>query len=269
METGELGIDGVRIAYTRRGKGSPLVLIHGYPLDRSIWDPVVSILESEFDMIMPDLRGFGGSEVKDAGRAILAYAADLAGLMDRLGATRAFVAGHSMGGYVALALLRHYPERLMGLGLVASQILPDPPDRRQARYAAAQEVLAKGVGPVAEAMAPKLSGDDGIQATVRALISRQRPAGLASALEAMAERPNSTDVISTCPLPMVVVHGQADALIPVARGREIKIALPAAHYAELSGAGHMPMMEYPGGVADALRFFHHPADTTSAQGLQH
>ena len=268
METGELEIEGVRIAYTRRGKGPPLVLIHGYPLDRSIWDPVASMLESDFDMIIPDLRGFGDSEVTDAGRAILAYAADLAGLMDRLGATRAFVAGHSMGGYVALALMRQYPERLMGLGLVASQMLPDAPDRREARYAAAQEVLAKGVGPVAEAMAPKLSSDEGIQATVRAIISRQRSAGLASALEAMAERPNSTEVVSNFLMPMVVVHGQADALIPVERGREVKIALPSAHYVELPRAGHMPMMEDPGGVADALRFFLHPLDLSSARSKQ-
>ena len=84
----------------------------------------------------------------------LAYASDVAGLMDRLEAKSAFIAGHSMGGYVALAALRQYPERLMGLGLVASQMLPDPPDRREARYAAAKEVLAKGVGPVAETMAP-------------------------------------------------------------------------------------------------------------------
>ena len=268
MQTGEVEIEGVRIAYTRRGKGPPLVLVHGYPLDRSIWNPVASMLEGEFDVITPDLRGFGDSEVRDAGRAIVAYAADVAGLTDRLGATRAFVAGHSMGGYVALALLRQYPERLMGLALVASQMMPDSPDRRQGRYAAAREVLEKGVGPVVEAMAPKLTGDEGVQAAVRAVISRQRPAGLASALEAMAERPDSTDVVSRFQMPMVVVHGEADALIPVERAREMKAALPSAHYVELAGAGHMPMMEDPGGVSAALRFFLHPADLDSEPGLQ-
>jgi 3-oxoadipate enol-lactonase len=259
METGNLEVDGVTIAYARRGKGMPLVLIHGYPLDRTIWDQVAALLEGDFDMIIPDLRGFGESEVVDAGGAIRAYAADVAGLMRRLGVPKANVVGHSMGGYVALALMREYPEMLLGLGLVSSQILPDTPDRRQARYAAAQEVRAKGVGPVAEAMATKLSSDEGIQAGMRALISGQRPAGIASALEAMAERPDSAEVVSLCKVPVVGVHGQADALIPVERGREVKTVLPAAQYVELPRAGHMPMMEDPGAVAEALRFFRQPA----------
>ena len=259
METGRLEIDGVNIAYTRRGRGIPLVLIHGYPLERSIWDPVAALLEDDFDMTIPDLRGFGDSDVVDAGGAILAYASDVAGLMKRLGAAKANVVGHSMGGYVALALMREHPEMLLGLGLVSSQMLPDPPDRKQARYVSAQEVLTKGVEPVAEAMAPKLSSDKGIQAAMRVLISRQRPGGLASALEAMAERADSTAVVSSCKVPALAVHGQADALIPVERGRDVKTVLPAAHYVELARAGHMPMMEEPRAVADALRFFLQPA----------
>jgi pimeloyl-ACP methyl ester carboxylesterase len=259
MKTGKLEINGVNIAYARLGKGTPLVLIHGYPLDKSIWEKVAGILEDDFDMIIPDLRGFGDSQLVDAGREILAYASDVAGLMKRLGVPKANVVGHSMGGYAALALLRAHPEMLLGLGLVSSQTLSDAPDRRQARYASAQEVLAKGVEPVAEAMAPKLSSDKGIQADMRVLISRQRPGGLASALEAMAERPDSTHVVSSCKVPVLAVHGQADALIPVERGRDVKTALPAAQYVELPRAGHMPMMEDPGAVAQALRFFLQPA----------
>jgi pimeloyl-ACP methyl ester carboxylesterase len=249
----------VIIAYTRRGQGAPLVLIHGYPLQGSIWDPVAQLLEAEFDMIIPDLRGFGDSDAEDAGRLMSAYASDVAGVMHGMDVPKAYVVGHSMGGYVALALLREHPEMVLGLGLVASQLLPDTPDRRQARYAAAQDVLAKGVGPVAETMSTKLSSDAAVQAAMRELISRQRPAGVASALEAMAERPDSTELVAACKAPVVVVHGQKDALIPVERGQDVVRVLPAARYVELPHAGHMPMMEDPQAVAEALRSFLGPS----------
>ncbi len=248
-------IEGVRIAYTRRGRGIPLVLIHGYPLDRSIWELAEVLLDNDFDMVVPDLRGFGESDAADAGRSILAYAEDVAGVMRHVGLAKAIVAGHSMGGYVALALMRQHPEVVAGLGLISSQILPDPPERKQARYAAARDVMTDGVGPVAESMAAKLSADLRVQAAMRALISRQRPAGLVSALEAMAERPDSTDTVAAATVPVLIVHGAADALIPVERGRSIQEILPKARYVELPAAGHMAMMEDPAAVADALRWF--------------
>src|SRR5512143_3907830 len=98
-----LNIDGINIAFTRRGTGPSMLLIHGYPLDRSIWDQVAPLLEAEFDLIIPDLRGFGASDVMEADRSIIEYATDLAGLMERLRIRRARIVGHSMGGYVALA----------------------------------------------------------------------------------------------------------------------------------------------------------------------
>ncbi len=259
VQNAQCEVDGIRIAYTRRGRGIALVLIHGYPLDRSIWEPAENLLDKDFDMVVPDLCGFGGSDVVDASRSILAYAEDVAGVMRHVGLAKAIVVGHSMGGYVALALMRQHPEVVAGLGLISSQVVPDPPERKQGRYAAARAVLTDGVGPVAESMSTKLSADSRVQSVMHGLISMQRPAGLASALEAMAERPDSTDVVAAATVPVLVVHGTADALIPVERGRSIQEILPKARYVELPAAGHMPMMEDPAAVADALRWFVSPA----------
>ena len=255
MELKTVNIDGVNLAYARRGQGPTLVLIHGYPLDHSIWAELAPSLEHDFDLIIPDLRGFGHSDVMEADDSIIDYASDLADLLTRLNIRKAHLAGHSMGGYVALAFAREYETRVAGLAMVSSQMAADPPERKAARYASAKQVMEQGVGPIVEAMAPKLSADPRLQEFARELIAKQPPLGICSALSAMAERPDSTDIFAGLPFPVVIVHGDADALIPVERAREMKAALPSAHYVELPGVGHLPMMENPRGVAEALRFF--------------
>jgi pimeloyl-ACP methyl ester carboxylesterase len=253
----KVNIDGINIAYERSGKGSPLILIHGYPLDHTIWKEVVSSLADNFDMIIPDLRGFGESDVMEADDSIIDYATDIAGLMNHFKIKKATIVGHSMGGYVALAFAREFPERVSGFGMVSSQIAADTNERKENRIATAKQVIEEGVRSVVDSMTPKLSEVSTIQDFVRSLISRQRPLGLYIALNAMAQRPDSTELFSSFEYPTVIVHGNADALIPVDRGREMKSTLPTAHYVELAGLGHMAMMENPKGVADALRFFVH------------
>ncbi len=255
METGKMNIDGLEIAYIRRGKGMPLVLIHGYPLDHTIWDEVAPLLSDDFDLIIPDLRGFGGSDLVEADQSIIDYASDVAGLLSRLRIRKAYLAGHSMGGYVALAFAREYPGRVSGLAMVASQVLADTAEKREGRYATAKQVAEEGISSVVESMTPKLSADPRIQAIVRSDMLLQRPLAIASALHAMAERPDSSDMFGGFGFPVVIVHGDADALIPVERAREMKTLLGSAHYSELPGVGHLPMLEKPAATAEALRFF--------------
>ncbi len=255
MEMEKVNIDGINIAYARRGQGAPLVLIHGYPLDHSIWDEVAPLLAADFDVIMPDLRGFGESDVMEADDSILEYASDIAGLLTHLKISKAYIAGHSMGGYVALAFARLYEERLSGLGMVSSQMAADTQERKAGRYASAEQVMTEGVQPVVDAMSTKLSADPAIQDFARGVIARQPPLGIASALRAMAGRPDSSDIFRGFAFPVVIVHGDADMLIPVDRGQEMKDALPSARYVEMRGVGHMPMMENPKGVSEALHAF--------------
>jgi len=249
----KVNVNGIQIAYARKGSGTPLVLVHGYPLDHTIWNEVIPLLENDFDIITPDLRGFGGSDGIESQYKMTDMAADLAGLLDLLGIEKTVIAGHSMGGYVALAFAHVYPERMLGLGLVSSQAPADHPERKQGRYEAAEEIMKTGVKPVAESMSPKLSPDERVQAYVRALIAEQQPAGLAGALKAMAERDDSRSVLSTIEVPVAVIHGDADELIPAQRAQEIKDAIPHATLEILAGGGHMLMLENPRSTATTLR----------------
>lgn len=245
-------INDLSIAYERRGKGMPLVLVHGFPLDHTSWNEAAPLLENKFDIIMPDLRGFGQSTTVDAPYSLLNLADDIAGLLKYLGLDKVALAGHSMGGYVALAFVKKYPARVSALGLVSSQAAADTPERKEGRYKTAAEVAEKGVSVVADAMTPRLSADARVQSIVRDVILQQSRAGVTSALKAMAEREDMSTFLSLFPSRLVLIHGDADQLIPIDRSKEIKLAVPTAKIVELGSAGHMPMMEFAMETAEGL-----------------
>jgi pimeloyl-ACP methyl ester carboxylesterase len=253
MEIRKVNVAGIELAYERVGQGTPLVLIHGYPLDHTIWHDVAPVLADQFDLVMPDLRGFGASEIAEADQSILDYASDIAGMLDQLRIRQAIIAGHSMGGYVALAFAREFSLRTAGLALIASQTRADSPERKESRIASARQVMSEGVGSVVDEMTPLLSPDPRVRGFVRELISRQSALAVSCALRAMADRPDSKDTLRASRFPVVLIHGTDDSLIPIDRSREMKAILVTASYVEIPGAGHMPMMEAPELVAKALK----------------
>jgi len=248
----QININGIKLAYIRQGKGTPLVLLHGYPLDHQLWDEVIPLLKDSFDLIVPDLRGFGESTTVDTPYTMDDIASDIAGLLDHLGVQKTAIVGHSMGGYVALAFARLYPERMNGLGLVSSQLLADPPDRKEGRYKTAADVAEKGISGVVDAMTSKFTSSPQWQAFARKNMEEQRPAAYVGALKAMAERVDSTPLLSSIKYPVVVIHGNADMLIPIDRAREVKAALPKTHLVEVKGVGHVPMLDAPHDTAQGL-----------------
>jgi 3-oxoadipate enol-lactonase len=252
-----ISVNGINLAYSRRGRGTPLILIHGFPLDSTLWSEILPYLENDFDLILPDLRGFGQSSTITSQYTISDMADDLAGLLDHLGIEKAAVAGHSMGGYVALAFAKKYPQRVSGLALVSSQAVADSPERREGRYKTAADVEEQDVGIVVEAMTPKLSADIKVQKFVRGVIEKQSKSAVIGVLQAMAEREDMSEFLSGFTSPLVLIHGNADQLIPIERAKEIKSANPSARLVELEGAGHMPMMEFPGETANGLAFLLH------------
>jgi 3-oxoadipate enol-lactonase len=246
-------VNGIKLAYERRGQGKPLLLVHGYPLDHSIWNQIVPLLETDFDMILPDLRGFGHSDSSQKRFSMTDIAADLAALMDHLEIEKAAIVGHSMGGYVALAFARAHPGRLLGLGLVSSQPYADSPEKKAGRKQEADLVIANGVREVAEGMSTKLTAVPDLQIELKKLMLRQHPEGVSGALRAMAERADSTDILAIFDFPVVIVHGRADKIIPIERAREVLALVKNGKLKEIEGAGHMPMMEAPEVTAEVLR----------------
>jgi 3-oxoadipate enol-lactonase len=246
-------INPVDLYYEVYGQGKPVIFLHGFPFDHTIWNSLVPLMESEARLILPDLRGFGRSPVTDDVYTMRLLAEDVRHLMDRLALEKAVLVGHSMGGYVALAFSHAYPARVCGLGLVATQAAADSPERRQARYKTAEAVAHKGSRVVASDMVSSLTPNKDLVKPIQNLILQAQPAGIVGALKGMAERSEMTGSLSDISVPVVVVAGLADQLLPLEKMQTMAQMLPKGWLVEVEGAGHMVMMEAPEQVAGALR----------------
>jgi 3-oxoadipate enol-lactonase len=243
----------VQLYFKETGEGSPMVLVHGFPLDHTIWDPVVPLLEPHTRLILPDLRGHGRSPAPGGVYDMRTMADDLLGLIDTLHIERVTLVGHSMGGYVSLAFARAYPNRLAGLGFVASHAASDNLEQRANRLKLARKVRRVGVEFLAKDMATKLTCKPNLIEPLQALMTKTQKEGVIGALKGMADRPDSTDILNRIVVPAVVIAGAQDAIIPLERAQTMAQLLGRAWLVELPDAAHMPMMEAPEEVAGALR----------------
>lgn len=239
------------IHYVTRGQGTPLMLVHGFPLNHTIWNETAALLEDAAQLILPDLPGHGQSPVVEP-VSMDSMADGLAAILDALAIEKVVLAGQSMGGYVCLAFARRHPQRLAGLGLVCTQAAADSPEKRLARLAQAEQTLAEGNLRVAESMSTVLTNRPEMAADLRRLMSTTPAAGMAAAMRAMAERAEMSVFLPQISVPALVIAGLADAIIPVERAREMAASLPDARLVELAGVGHSPMMEAPQATAEAL-----------------
>lgn len=244
-----------RLSYTELGQGPAVILLHGFPLAGSIWKAQQEHLSTKYRVILPDLPGHGATAPVPG--ISIAQMADLVfDLMDHLQIHKAAVAGHSMGGYVALAMVKQAPERIAGLGLVATQAGADSPEAREGRFALAEKVGREGQDVVANAMPPKLFATDDpsnpAQQATASLIRQTPREGIQAALHAMAGREDLQPLLPTISAPTLVLAGKEDRLIPVQRSEGMAAQIPNAVLVRLPGAGHMPMLERPEEVSAAL-----------------
>jgi pimeloyl-ACP methyl ester carboxylesterase len=252
--------DGTRIDASIDGpqRADALVLIHGFPMTRAVWDAQIEMLATRSRVLRPDLRGAGTSSVPDGPYLMERLAADVAALLDSLGIERAALVGHSMGGYVALAFARMFTERITRLALVASRLRGDTPEEAAARYALADRVEREAsVEPVIEAYLPKLLAPDtarreDVVARAGAIARRNTPLGIAATLRGLAVRVSSEDIAEDLDIPVLVVAGGADRLVSPDEARAVAAKFRRAELVVCARSGHLPMLEEPERLAGAL-----------------
>ncbi|MCB0831839.1 MAG: alpha/beta hydrolase [Bacteroidetes bacterium] len=241
------------------GQGMPVVLIHGYPLSHEIWQKQHS-LQNQFRLLIPDLPGFGRSPAQPLD-SLYEYGRILMAWLDSLSIKQAVFVGHSMGGYLTLAMLEQHRERFVGAGLVCSQAGADSEDARDARFKTIDRVREEGTSFIPDLMLGKLfaASQPGKQSpessNVSAIMRGASESGVVSALKSMAARKDQIDLLRTTPVPMLFIAGKQDQLISPEKSYEMKKANPGAFYCEIEDAGHMAMMEQPASVNVALREF--------------
>ncbi|HKZ82654.1 MAG TPA: alpha/beta fold hydrolase [Anaerolineae bacterium] len=252
---------GISFEYDDVGNGIPLLMIHGFPLDRSVWRSQIEGLQSVARVIAPDLRGFGQSGDAPETMTMDDYAADLKALLDALSLARAVVCGLSMGGYVALAFLARYPGAVKGLILANTRAAADSDQAREARYANASKAYDGGVPSIAEAMLPKMLTEatldhrPTLRTYVYAMIARQPPGGVAAALRGMAARPDRSEWIKSINVPTLIITGSADTLIPAAESEAMARAIPGSKLVVIPGVAHLSNIENPDAFNAAVKEF--------------
>ncbi len=234
-----------------------LLLIHGYPFDHTLWDPVRPLLDKDIQLLTPDLRGFDGQAPENVEPSLDRWADDLARLLDQQQADRAVVAGMSMGGYVALAFAERHAQRLAGLGLISSHVWADTDDARAGRRTMIETVRRQGPAVAAQTAIPKLFAANNAsrpELTRFPLMGAERAGvpGITWALEAMARRPDRSGVFKALRVPVLVLHGLDDKFIAPDRAREMARLPKDARYVEIPEAGHATPIEAPRQVAEAL-----------------
>jgi pimeloyl-ACP methyl ester carboxylesterase len=257
-----LQVGDARLNFVERGSGSPLLLVHGFPLDHTMWRGQLDALAARHRVIAPDLRGFGGSSVTPGTVSMAQMADDLAGLLAALEIAEPVIfCGLSMGGYVAWQFAQRHRDRLGKLILCDTRAIADTPEAAAGRLKTAEKVLAEGPQVVAEAMLPKLfstetsAANPAVVAATKEVMLKTSPAGIAAALRGMAQRPDVTGQLGQLNVPALVLCGQHDAISPAGEMRGIAAAMPSAHYVEIERAGHMAPLEQPVAVNAAIEAF--------------
>jgi len=242
-------IDDIQMAYTDAGMGKPLVLLHGYPFNRSLWNEQIAALSNSYRVIAPDLRGFGETEASEGPATMNRMAQDVAQLLDQLEIPRAAVGGLSMGGYVALAFYKLFPSRVRALVLADTRAQADTEEAKQTRAQQAEKALSEGMAGIADAMLPKLltpetvSKRPEIVKRIRDMMLKTKPEGAAAALMGMAERDDQTELLSTVSAPTLIVVGAEDAITPVADSEKMHHAIAGSRLVVVESAGHVSNVE--------------------------
>ena len=260
-----LQLNEFRMAYQDEGSGTPVLLIHGYPLNRQMWQPQMEGLSDCARLIAPDLRGHGDSEAVEGAYTMEAHAQDCYELLEKLGISQnAVVCGLSMGGYIALAFYRLFPHRVKSLVLVSTRAAADSPEARANRESSIRAAGEKGVRFIAESMAGRLLSaqtmrlQPHLNQELIELMSHNSLRAVQGDLDGMKVRPDSSPMLSSFLVPVLIIHGTEDTIVPLSEAQQMQSLIPQAQLCAIPEAAHLPNVEQTQSFNHCLRAFLQP-----------
>jgi 3-oxoadipate enol-lactonase len=244
-------INGINIHYHDEGEGLPVIFIHAFALNQTMWREQITALKSQYRSITLDLRGFGHSDVVDEPSLMNQMASDVHELMKVLAIDKAILVGLSMGGYIALAFYRNFPEAVLALVLADTRATADTAEAKANRLSSAEKALREGSAAIADETTPKLLGDTTLNSNaelvkfVHSIQASNSPIGIAAAQRGMAARVDSTDILSQINCPVLVIVGSEDKLTPPAEAEVIHKGIDNSKLLIIENSGHLSNMETP------------------------
>lgn len=244
-------INGISLEYEDRGRGLPVILLHAFPLNRRMWEEQLSFLGGHCRAIAVDLRGFGGSSSSEGPSQMSQMASDVRGLMSHLSIDRAALVGLSMGGYVALAFYRNYPESVCGLVLADTRATADTEEARERRLQNAERAEREGAHVIVDEMIPLLLSHRALESRpdvvrhVRSIAAQASAAAIAGALRGMAQRVDSSGLLPRIECPTLVLVGENDSPTPPKEAEVMHSLIPGSTFRLIRNAGHLSNVENP------------------------
>jgi pimeloyl-ACP methyl ester carboxylesterase len=253
--------DHAEITYDVAGSGPPVVLLHPTPADHEFFLPVSRLLSSRYLLIMPDLRGHGGSSLGNGPATMHKHALDIARVMGAAGVDRAPLMGVSIGGRVIFEFWRRFRERVTALILCNTEARADSTEARANRLRNSDDVLQRGTEPFFESTLPKLMGKttrhsrpDLVEGALR-MMRRMSPEDVAGVQRGMAERPDSIATLKTINVPTLIITGDEDVLTGLPDAELMKQNIAGSELKIVSKAGHFSPWEQPEEVGKLIRNF--------------
>jgi 3-oxoadipate enol-lactonase len=255
-------LDNGFLVYERVGNGYPILFIHGFPLSRKIWNAQQKELTDIVDIISVDLRGSGESYPFEAPYTMELLADDCKRLLESTNITApVIVCGLSMGGYITLALFRKYPHLFRAMILTSTRAGADSDQGKVNRENTIKNVREHGVSYIVDAMLPKLVSNATLSSrptlinALRSIMLETSLQGVIGSSQGMKNRADSTSLLSQIKVPVLIVHGADDQLIPTREAKNMHQHIANSRLEIIPTAGHLPNMEQPDQYNQIIRDF--------------
>ena len=258
METASKGynlttaVNNFNLSYDDLGEGSiPIIFLHGYPFDKTMWQNQLDFLKSSNRVIACDIRGFGKSKDEESALRIDLFAADLIKFMDKLNIDKAIICGLSMGGFIALNAMRKFPERFEALILCDTQCIADTAEVKAKRYKTIDEIKAGGATEFSEGFTKSvfhensLSDKKELVDALRSVVFANSEHIITMGLTALAERTETCTTLGAITVPTLIICGREDTVTPLAQSEYMHENIKGSILQVIDHAGHVSNLEHP------------------------
>ena len=258
----QISFNDITINYEDEGAGKlPIIFIHGFPFDKTMWQPQIDFFKKENRVIAYDIRGFGQSTYGSTQHSIELYANDLILMMDALGFEKAIVCGLSMGGYILLNAASRHPEKFAGIILADTQCFADTQAGKEKRFKTMEQIEAGGLFDFANGFVENVFRKETFIENkvavekIKGTILSTSPTTIVAALNALATREATCDALQKIIVPTLIICGEDDMLTPIDKSQFLKENIKNASLQIIKGAAHLSNLEQPDSFNQHLNEF--------------
>ncbi|MBL0310785.1 MAG: alpha/beta hydrolase [Bacteroidetes bacterium] len=255
-------VNDINISYDDIGEGSiPVVFLHGFPFDKTMWHSQLEFLKSSSRVIAYDIRGFGKSRDEKASLSIDLFVEDLIMFIDKLQIDKAIVCGLSMGGYIALNAMKRFPQRFQSLILCDTQCIADTPEAKEKRYKSISQIRDEGVTAFNEGFIKgvfykdSLNNKKEVVEKLRRVVFSNTQKIMAEGLIALAERSETCSCLHTIAIPTLIICGREDVITPLVQSEFMNKEIKGSILKVIDNAGHVSNLEQPDDFNKHLQMF--------------